>query len=290
MITEQLEQCCRLLSPENYMVEDVVRELVINPNKLKSKYIVPFRRELDKNILERRFPEEKSDLIIYYIIELVKVQGILPDYSKIEIDIPDYFNNLKYSDDKGDLTNLPIYKVNRHYFYVLLFNEIQKVCFSFKIPFLKLCRELWFPLNVIDTEISDNTERFLRSKRHQDETVPSAFEKLRSDLLLKGFNDLRSVKPLSEPAREKLITLLHENELPYQVAMLDYLGYFNYLATEYGLSKNKCYKKVGELLGVAARSVKGNNLVLKDYSREDRQRYTSHKYKDQVKNDYMMLK
>lgn len=289
MITEYLEQCCHLLAPENYMDEDVVRELVINPNKLKSKYIVPFRKELDKNILERRFPEEKSDLIIYYITELVKVQGILPDYSMIVVDIPDHFNNLKYSDDNGDPTNLPIFKVNRHYFYVLLFYEIQKACFSFKIPFLKLCRELWFQLNVIDTETSDNYERFHQGKRPA-EPIPSAFEKLRADLLQKGFNELRFVKALSDPAKEKLISLLHENELPYQVAMLDYLGYFDFLTTEYGLSKNECYKRVGELLGVAARSVKGNNLVLKDYSREDRQRYTSHKYKDQVKNDYMMLK
>lgn len=290
MITEQLEQCCRLLLPEHYMDENVVKELVINPNKLKLKYIFPFRKELDKNILDRRFPEEKSDLIIYYITELVKVQGILPDYTKIEIEIPDHFNNLVYSDDKGDLTNLPIYKVNRHYFYTLVFNEIQKVCFTFKIPFLKICRELWFPLNVINTEISDDYERFLLGKRRPDAIIPSAFEKLRSDLLLKGFYDLKSVKALSDPAREKLIAQLHDNELPYQVAMLDYLGYFDFLVTEYGLSKNESYKRVGEFLGVAARSVKGNNLVLKDYSKEDKQRYTSHRYKDQVKNDYMMLK
>ena len=243
MITERLEQCCHLLDPENYTDREVVGELLINCHKIKSKYIVPFRKELDKNILTRKSPEEKNDLVIYYISELMKVQGILPDYSLIEFDVPDTFHNLKYSNHKGSLTNLTQYKVNRHFFYALLFNEIQKASFNFKIPFLTICRELLFPLNSIDTEISRGYEKLLTGKGHPDTTDPTTFEKLKSDLQQKGFNKLKSVTTLPDPARDKLISMIGQNELPYQIAMLDFLGFFEYLVKEYGLSKNSIYKK-----------------------------------------------
>jgi hypothetical protein len=290
MITDRLEQCCHLLLPENYTDREVVGELLINSNKIKPKYIVPFRKELDKNILTRKSPEEKTDLVIYYVSELMKVQGILPDYSLLEFEVPDTFLNLKYSNHKGELTNLTHYKVNRHFLYALLFNEIQKACFNFKIPFLTICRELWFPLDVIDTEISKEYEKLLLGKLRSDTIIPTTFERLRSDLRQKGFYNLKSVKALPDPAREKLISILNDNELPYQVAMFDFLGFFDYFEKEYGLSKNITYKKIAEILAVAARSVRGNVLVLQDNSKEDRQRYTSYNYKDQVRNDYIMLK
>lgn len=173
MITERLEQCCHLLDPGNYSDREVVGELLINCHKLKSKYIVPFRKELDKNILTRKSPEEKNDLVIYYLSELMKVQGILPDYTLIEFQVPDTFHNLTYSNHKGSLTYLTQYKVNRHFFYALLFNEIQKACFNFKIPFLTICRELWFPLDVIDTEISKEYEKLIPGKQRSEAIIPT---------------------------------------------------------------------------------------------------------------------
>lgn len=290
MITENLEKCCHVLSPENYKDKEVLGIFLTATGTIKLKYINPFRKELDKNILARKTPEEKKDLIIYYVSELIKVQGILPEYNTIEFEVPDIFHDLRYSNHKGEMNGLSQYKVNRHFFYALIFNEIQKACFNFKIPFLTICRELLFPLNSIDTEISRGYEKLLTGKGHKDTIDPTTFEKLKSDLLQKGFNKLKPVTALPDPARDKLISMIDQNELPYQIAMLVYLGFFEYLVNEYGLSKNAIYKKIGEILRVTIRSVKGNILVLQDYSKEDRQRYTSYKYKDQVKNDYMMLK
>lgn len=227
MITENLEKCCHVLSPENFTDKEVLGLLLTGTSTIKSTYVNPFRKELDKNILTRKTPEEKKDLIIYYVSELMKVQGILHDYNTIEFEVPDTFHDLRYSNHKGEMNGLSKYKINRHFLYALVFNEIQKACFNFKIPFLTICRELLFPLNSIDTEISRGYEKLLTGMGHPDTTDPTTFEKLKSDLQQKGFNKLKSVIALPDPARDKLISMIDQNELPSRSPCLITLVFSN---------------------------------------------------------------
>ena len=285
-----LEKCLHLLTPDNFNDEEILSVLLGGTANINSDYIRPFRRELDRNMLVRRTPGEKKDLVIYYISELMRGQGRMHDFDEIEVQIPDTFVDLHYKNRKSALSNIEQYSLHRHYFYVLLFNEIQKCCFNYKIPFLTICRELWFPLQVIDTEISAGYEEMSTRDSRTEEQKLSTLQKLRSDLKTRDFYKLKLVKELSDPAKEKLIWFINNNELPYQVAMLDFLGFIDFYEKEYGYSRIVIYRKIAEILTVTPRMVKGNYLVLQDFSKEDRKRYTSYKYREQVIKDYQMLK
>jgi len=285
-----LEKCLHLLTPDNFNDEEILSVLLRGTAKINSDYIRPFRRELDRNMLVRKTPGEKKDLVIYYISELMRGQGRMHDFDEIEVQIPDTFVDLHYKNRKSALSTIEQYSLHRHYFYVLLFNEIQKCCFNYKIPFLTICRELWFPLQVIDTEISAGYEEMSTRDSITEEQKLSTLQKLRSDLKARDFYKLKLVKELSDPAKEKLIWFINNNELPYQVAMFDFLGFIDFYEKEYGYSRIVIYRKIAEILTVTTRMVKGNYLVLQDFSKEDRKRYTSYKYREQVIKDYQMLK
>lgn len=285
-----LEKCLHLLTPDNFNDEEILSVLLGATAKINSDYIRPFRRELDRNMLVRRTPEEKKDLVIYYISELMRGQGRLRDFDEIDVQVPGTFVELYYKNSKGVLSRNEQFSLHRHYFYILLFNEIQKCCFNFKIPFLTVCRDLWFPLQVIDTEISNDYEELSTGEGNTEEQKLSILQRLRTELKSRDFFKLKLVKALSDPAKEKLIWFININELPYQVAMLDFLGFFDYYEKEYGYSRSIIYKKIAEILLVTPRSIRGNYLVLQDYSKEDRKRYTSYKYCEQVNKDYQLLK
>ena len=285
-----LEKCLHLLTPDNFNDEEILSVLIGGTAKINSDYIRPFRRELDRNMLVRRTPEEKKDLVIYYISELMRGQGRMRNFDEIEVQIPDTFFDLHYKNSKSALSNIEQYSLHRQYFYVLIFNEIQKCCFNYKIPFLNICRELWFPLQVIDAEISTGYEEMSTRDSRTEEQKLSTLQKLRSDLNARDFYKLKLVKELSDPAKEKLIWFINNNELPYQVAMFDFLGFIDFYEKEYGYSRAVIYRKIAEILTVSPRMVKGNYLVLQDFSKEDRKRYTSYKYREQVIKDYQMLK
>ena len=285
-----LEKCLHLLTPDNFNDEEILSVLIGGTAKINSDYIRPFRRELDRNMLVRRTPEEKKDLVIYYISELMRGQGRMRDFDEIDVQVPGTFVELQYKNSKGALSRNEQFSLHRHYFYVLLFNEIQKCCFNFKIPFLTVCRELWFPLQVIDTEISADYEELSTGVGKTEEQKISTLQKLRAELKARDFFKLKLVKELSDPAKEKLIWFINNNELPYQVAMFDFLGFIDFYEKEYGYSRAVIYRKIAEILTVSPRMVKGNYLVLQDFSKEDRKRYTSYKYREQVIKDYQMLK
>jgi len=72
--------------------------------------------------------------------------------------------------------------------------------------------------------------------------------------------------------------------------MFDYLEFIKHLIKSYfnsGVKLNRFFEKE---LSIKERTAKGNISVLKDYSRDNRNRYTSFKYKEQVIKDYNSLK
>ena len=192
MVTEYLEKCCRIIS-KNCCEQEIVDLLLNKQLQIKPAFITPFRSELDRNMLERPTAGEKTDLIIDYIVEFVKVMGILPDYQMIQFEIPYYFSNLRYSDNTGELHKLDKLKVNRHYVLSLLFDQIQNCCFNYKISFRQVCIDLYFPMNVINMENTEYNEEYLRSLAMTSSPSPEhqkAIDRLHGALEQMGFFDL----------------------------------------------------------------------------------------------------
>jgi len=115
-------------------------------------------------------------------------------------------------------------------------------------------------------------------------------DKLNAELGKYGFFELSKVKQLSEPNKQSLIELISTNELPYSIAMFEYLGFLKYLKAEHLKTGYKLHKEVSKWFAVSERAVKGNIFVLNKFSKEDKTRYTAHKQKQIVQTDYEKLK
>jgi hypothetical protein len=72
-----------------------------------------------------------------------------------------------------------------------------------------------------------------------------------------------------------------ESNLPYKIALLKELGFFE-LEKIKKLNKENMYKIVCKITGGNIRSVKGNTLALDPISKEDREKYTSNNYLSEV--------
>ena len=104
------------------------------------------------------------------------------------------------------------------------------------------------------------------------------------------FFELEKVNKLNETSKEKLIEFISTNEVPYQIAMFDFLGFITYINKEYCNTKQELNKILAEILNSTERTIKGNISVLNDFSKENKERYTSYNYKETVIIDYQKLK
>ncbi len=109
-------------------------------------------------------------------------------------------------------------------------------------------------------------------------------------LFVLEFWNLPKTKNLSNDSQSKLIDLLVLNDIPYKIALFEFIGFFKFLEYEKSLSKVAIHKKVSEIFECSADTIKGNMLSLNDYSKIDKTRYTAHLHKEKVKTDYYSLK
>ncbi len=114
--------------------------------------------------------------------------------------------------------------------------------------------------------------------------------KLNTDLDKYGFFKLPMVKKLSDEGKGKLLELISSNELPYCIALFDYLGFIKHLDKEHFNTNYKRNKEISNWLNASEDSVKKNINVLDKGSEVMKRRYTSHIHKDTVKKDYQELK
>lgn len=107
-----------------------------------------------------------------------------------------------------------------------------------------------------------------------------------------GFFQLQKVSILSEDGKSALINLLQANKLPFQIALLDFLGFFEYLIGNHFKAKYRMFKEVSKWLGSDkdGRAVKANIASLSANSTEDKDRYTAYKHKEKVKKAYQNIK
>ncbi len=130
---------------------------------------------------------------------------------------------------------------------------------------------------------------FSIDKQHESYR-PTNTENLKKKLSKYGFNSISKVEALNDNSRDKLIQMISQNDHPYQVSMFNYLGFIKHLQKEYSDSMVELDKIISDLLDFSERSAKGNRLVLDEYSKENRSRYTAHHHKEKVEKDYQRLK
>ena len=114
--------------------------------------------------------------------------------------------------------------------------------------------------------------------------------KLKAELGKYGFFELLKVKQLSEPNKQSLVELISKNDLPYSIAMVEYLGFIKHLKAEHFTTDYKLFKAVANWFEVDERAVKGNIYVLNEFSKENRTRYTADQQKQIVQKNYEVLK
>ena len=107
-------------------------------------------------------------------------------------------------------------------------------------------------------------------------------DKLKAELGKYGFFELPKVKQLSEPNKQNLVELISTNDLPYSIAMFEYLGFLKHLRAEHFTTDYKLFKAVARWFGITERAVKGNIYVLNEHSKENRTRYTADQQKQTV--------
>jgi hypothetical protein len=140
-------------------------------------------------------------------------------------------------------------------------------------------------INYINTEIEKTKKIDLTTIKPETKT-----NTLKLKLEEYGFFELIKVEQLTKPNQHRLVELISTNDLPYSIAMLEYLGFLKHLENEYFKIKDKLHKAVAELFKVDARTVKGNINVLNEFSNEKRERYTADKQKQIVIKNYQELK
>lgn len=187
--------------------------------------------------------------------------------------------------EKGMITDL-----NRHRFQLesealrIATDELTKEFTNGELEYVELLKK-WLELHkTYFREISGLINR---------DTPP--VQATKSELLKKnlgeyGFFVLAKVKELPSPSQQNLLESIATSDLPYIIAMFDFLGFLKHLEDEHFKTKNELHKQVAKLIGSTDRAVKGNVNVLNEISQENRKKYTAHLHKETVKTDYQNLK
>jgi hypothetical protein len=321
--TPAFDHCLRIF--ENWDKPDsaVRDELFFDTANFPDEIIIPFRRELNKLLGNKRKNTVRRRQVKTYIDELNRTSKIIEKYLNLNL-ISLYDENkkviLRFADNAGTETKFRVFEMV-YVIYKKVFDEIQISCKLNDIPFLEICNEVGFPLNTIDTTITEEyqkervstlmksspvTEVQPKTKNKRGNTsqpeiiaIPETTNKtamksikslkFRDDLTENGFYTLKKVKDLDTAAIDKLTGFIFSNDLPYQIAMLDHLGFLEHIEKEYCTGRKDLYRILAGLLSCSNRLIQGNINALINSSNEDRDRYTSYCYKETVIKDYQEL-
>lgn len=144
-------------------------------------------------------------------------------------------------------------------------------------------------------EIAESERKFsitdiLNAPALPPQQIETKTKRIETELSKYGFFELPKVEQLSESNKQNLVELISANNLPYIIAMVEYLGFLKHLKAEYFKTNYKLFGAVANCFECAERAVKGNIAVLNEFSNEDRTRYTAHLQKQKVQKDYEALK
>lgn len=94
-----------------------------------------------------------------------------------------------------------------------------------------------------------NVDNVYEEDDNIDDSLTTKFESLKTALYKYGFDKISFIDFLPVPKRDELIAHLCNQNLNYQIAMLNYLDFINYIVTTYEISKNKRNIILSEILG-----------------------------------------
>lgn len=191
---------------------------------------------------------------------------------------PKYHNYLKYGYSLEEQLNSKLIKEKYEGLYLpIIEKEILRTTFE---NFIK--NQYFSKLTRHSNDINEDSEEALVKNKNLK------FE-LHNRLNEYDFFTLELIKNLKKSSEDKIIEHLISNDIPYQIAMLNFIGFIDHLRLNFTTSTNNLYKVLGSILNTSERNIKGNYLVLNPNSKENRTRYTSHLYKDKVKRDYQKI-
>ena len=158
-------------------------------------------------------------------------------------------------------------------------------------------------LDFINGKIED-TALLINENRSKEDFTKDGFKTKRHIKLRRFLKELKERQVILDTERkvsllledsstENQTTQLNSEEvekpLPYKIALLQELGFFE-LDKIKKLTKENKFKVIQKLTGGTHRTIKGNVNVLNSDSNEDRAKYTSNNYTDEVKNYLDKLK
>lgn len=194
-------------------------------------------------------------------------------------------------DDKGLLTNpqlihLELIKANRQ----IEMNDIKEKSNLVRGQYIKILKQWFAGEKKYLKEITD----VMNSKPQLNQPVvkETEAEKLQSYIRQFGFFDLPKIKSITPQKQEELVKLIsNSNNLSYQIAMFNFLGFIEHIENNYLPTKYKLYKEISKWFNKdkEGRAVKGyiNSLAKKNNSGE---RYNANNHKEKVQKDYQALK
>lgn len=306
----QFEECIDLLTipvDQFSLYNPVHSPLLGTAERIAEFYIEPFSLELENEILNKSNKEQKVDLMRRYVSRLMKSKNHEPGKA-IHLDVeakkpatdseeiaPEItrMKDMFIMDIPNNLSQELRFHRGCKILYHLLFDELQKSCSIYDIPFADICIKLGFPLNTIHVHFPSQDRNTL-SEQAIDPPKGSC-EKLKLALHENGFFNLPKVRDLTEQSHEELVKLICANDVPYKIAMFDFLSFIDYFLTEYASTRTEMYKKFAEIFcagnrPVSVRTIQGNiNDLRKNPSNRD-PRYTASLHTEEVKNHYETLK
>ena len=303
MVTNELTRCLNLLNFWNKPDDDKWKELLFGGN-LKRDYVDSFALELSKNLATATETGQRLEVIRFYFIAINRFSNIPEDFQGI---IFPEDANIDSTDQKGNINNtstvqlgvisnindgpeMVLVSMNHQVLLKYLYFEIQQASQAFHVPLDELCNDLGINWTALKIPHPDMPEVAHTGGTEERKLVQTKTSRLKMQLAKYNFEELKLVKAINQSSLEMLYKTIALNDLPYQVAMLDFLGFVKYCERNYVTTKVELVKIICEILGAVMRQVKGNLLVLNPNSRENRERYTSHLFRETVMNDYESLK
>jgi hypothetical protein len=121
-------------------------------------------------------------------------------------------------------------------------------------------------------------------EREKIEAHTKRSEEIKNAFAEYGFIEyLKTSKGYNESQIIKIESLISENKTPFIIALLKEIGYLDYFKKEYCNDKGtEQHIKLGKVLGVTNRRIKGNIYVLIHGSTENKKSYESWKFQEEV--------
>ena len=113
--------------------------------------------------------------------------------------------------------------------------------------------------------------------------------KLKNRLREYHFFELSKVKQLSNSGQDKLIESINTNEVPYNIAMFNYLGFLDFILKQFSETINDRNNIFAEILHTTTRNIKGNINILNANSKENKERFKAYNYIEITQKDYNYL-